>query len=66
VEDFVKWYDKKVTAWVVRQEVAEAVSNGFDEVWIVSHHGFTDGAYAAADDAEIECALFTEDPDGDY
>ncbi len=58
----VKWYHERVSAWVVRREVAEAVSNGFDEVWIVSHHGFTDGAYEAADDAEITCELFTEEP----
>ena len=58
----VKWFGTRVTAWVVRQEVAEAVANDFQEVWLVAHRGFTDGAYEAADDAEITCELFTEEP----
>lgn len=58
----IKWYDTRVTAWVVRQEVAEAIGNGFQEVWIVAHRGFTDGAYDAADDAEIICELYAEEP----
>ena len=52
----------RVTAQTVRQEVAEAVANGFDVVIIVSHHGFTDGAHDAADAAEINCWLSSEGP----
>lgn len=58
----LKWHSTRVDAWTVRQEVAESIANGFAEAWIISHMGFTDGAYAAADDAEITCELFTEAP----